>query len=207
MWLILNCARWRRFWMSGVAPPPLYQTRSTRPSHTWQASSTTALPWWTCALEARRNTLSSNVLVFLGTPFSSPTTGIRMSNLMNTPTNASTLPVNAGALVNTKSPMRTSNPGLQLWLLFLLGLLLPGCGQDQEVLPFRNLDRPTDMAFVCGTFEGEPGQRTVKAQPMEVCHPPGGILSPGPTLAAASCGLTGIFLRKESAGSWGPSRF
>jgi hypothetical protein len=48
------------------------------------------------------------------------------------------------------------------------------CTEKPAVVPSRNFDRPTDMAFVCmGVFDLDSPQGRVSGRPMAECHPPG----------------------------------
>ena len=68
--------------------------------------------------------------------------------------------------------------GWRRWILLVLGLaplpaVLFACGQDPIIVPIRNLERPTDMAFSC--LEVSMAGTTVRlsGRPMKRCHPPG----------------------------------
>ncbi|HVZ87609.1 MAG TPA: hypothetical protein VHG72_11615 [Polyangia bacterium] len=98
--------------------------------------------------------------------------------------------------------------------LGLIAILLAGasCGPAANILPINDLDRPTDLAFMCfgafpagtGTDGGVPdgGATTlqVSGRPMRACHPQD-IFDPGPTTTtrtfafmpeSASGGLTAV---------------
>ncbi len=53
--------------------------------------------------------------------------------------------------------------------------LLLSCGAQPTIVPTRNLERPSDMTFVCLNATGATGQNTgvVSGRPMTACHPPG----------------------------------
>jgi len=58
---------------------------------------------------------------------------------------------------------------------FLTGFLLAvvsACGQDPIVLPVKNFDRPTDMAFVCMARVEQNGALVISGRPMAECRPP-----------------------------------
>jgi hypothetical protein len=68
----------------------------------------------------------------------------------------------------------TSAPVAASASIVLAGLMLAACGAQTIVLPSRDFDRPTDMAFGClGVFKASTGERTLSGQPMDRCHPPG----------------------------------
>jgi hypothetical protein len=58
-------------------------------------------------------------------------------------------------------------------MLASLGLLLASCSSPPAVVPTKNLDRPTDMTFVClGMVAPDTsGSALLTGQGMEVCHP------------------------------------
>ncbi len=57
--------------------------------------------------------------------------------------------------------------------ILLFSALFAACGQDPIIVPVRNLDRPSDMAFACLSVSGAPGPEKVSGRPMAECHPPG----------------------------------
>jgi hypothetical protein len=59
---------------------------------------------------------------------------------------------------------------LSLAAALLVGLF--ACGQEPDVVPVRNLERPSDMHFVCLSEEpNAPGGAVVTARPITACHP------------------------------------
>ena len=78
--------------------------------------------------------------------------------------------------------------------LGLIALLAAGlsCGPPPNLLPVNDLDRPTDVAFMCfgafasgsgtdgGVDAGSNGTLQVSGRPLRACHPPGQF-DPGPT--------------------------
>jgi hypothetical protein len=53
-------------------------------------------------------------------------------------------------------------------------VLIEACSQQAVVLPSRDFDRPTDIAFGCiGIFKDSSGAVALSGQPMDRCHPPG----------------------------------
>lgn len=50
-------------------------------------------------------------------------------------------------------------------------LALLGCGKDPTVVPVRNLERPSDMAFVCMREVVTGGRTVLSAEPMAECQP------------------------------------
>lgn len=60
--------------------------------------------------------------------------------------------------------------------LLLAAGLLAACSSTPTVIPTRNLDRPTDMGFVClAMVTDTAGQSVLSGQPMDVCHPRGAV--------------------------------
>ncbi len=59
----------------------------------------------------------------------------------------------------------------------LLLSALAGCSATPTVIPTKNLDRPTDMSFVCLGMVANPGDATtvLSGQPMRACHPRGAV--------------------------------
>ncbi len=55
-------------------------------------------------------------------------------------------------------------------LLLLVGAA--GCGEDFTVVPVRNLERPSDLAFACLGVFGSGDAMTVTGRPMAWCHSP-----------------------------------
>ncbi len=49
-------------------------------------------------------------------------------------------------------------------------LIVIGCGANPTVVPTRNLDRPSDLAFTCLAVDDS---GVVSGRPMYLCHPPG----------------------------------
>jgi hypothetical protein len=62
--------------------------------------------------------------------------------------------------------------GRSVSLTGLLLVALSACGQDPIVLPVKNLDRPTDMAFVCMARVEQGAVSVVSGRPMSECRPP-----------------------------------
>jgi hypothetical protein len=63
--------------------------------------------------------------------------------------------------------------GVAAAALTLVAGLLPACGPDPIITPVRNLERPSDMDFVCMSAADETSpSRLTGAQPMPVCKDP-----------------------------------
>jgi hypothetical protein len=53
-----------------------------------------------------------------------------------------------------------------------VAVLLASCSSQPTIVPVRNLERPSDMTFVCLGSIGSGDQRRLSGRPMARCHPP-----------------------------------
>jgi hypothetical protein len=94
------------------------------------------------------------------------------------------------------TPRRLARPVAGLALA--LGLVLGACGEDLVVTPVRNLERPSDMDFVCLAAEKNPeGELVATGRPMTDCYvasmQPGGDAGIGSQVAVGSRITFGLF--------------
>ena len=82
--------------------------------------------------------------------------------------------------------------------LLLAAGLLAACSSTPTVIPTRNLDRPTDMGFVClAMVTDTAGQSVLSGQSMDVCHPRGAV---DPTVVNEGQRTLGTFAFLPNAG-------
>ena len=82
--------------------------------------------------------------------------------------------------------------------LLLAAGLLAACSSTPTVIPTKNLDRPTDMGFVClAMVTDAAGQSVLSGQPMDICHPRGAV---DPTVVNDGQRTLGTFAFLPNAG-------